>query len=282
MSRDELAELTAKITVHPAFHLAARHYVAEYVEWRERLGLLNKVVANAARLRVLENLVNLHFLRKAGESGVQASFERLVELSGADDVRARAVRTVLRLAEVAGLIAVAGDAHDRRLRVYRPTDALIGYARKQTLIALRPLDAMYPQLRVCERIVADPDFYGVIAARLSRAFSARRLRRPSGAVPIRDLMRQEGAMPILSLVVAGHYGGRDVPPAPELSRRFFVSQTQARIVLNRAKTRGFMRMRPRGRLLDAEPLAQALFEAHARYLSYALIWVFDGEPTRAV
>jgi hypothetical protein len=61
-SSDALAHLWVRIREHPAYAAAAWRYAVEYAGWRDRLGVLNQAIANLARMRVLENLVYLHFL----------------------------------------------------------------------------------------------------------------------------------------------------------------------------------------------------------------------------
>ena len=45
--------MSARILEHPAYATAVWRYAVEYAEWRDRLGLLNKVIANLVRMRVL-------------------------------------------------------------------------------------------------------------------------------------------------------------------------------------------------------------------------------------
>jgi len=279
MPRNGLTALTEMIRTHPEFPGAARRYLVDYVDWRERLGMLNRVIANAARQRILENLLTLHFSRSESGGGPGVSFERLVEVSGAtDDVGARAVRTALRLAQIGGLVVNGRDAADGRLRVYQPTDALIGHGRELSIFTLRPLDIIFPHLRICEKLAADPAFYGVTAARVGRVVLQPGLRRPGIVSPLRDLMRQEGAIAIYNVVADCYSRGRDAPAAPELSRRFFVSQSQARAVLRSAEAQGLFRIGPRGRLLDAEPLTQGIMDGYARFLAFYALHIFGIEP----
>lgn len=275
MSSDVLADLSARIREHPAYAAAARRYVAEYAEWRHRLGVLNKVVANLARLRVLENLIYLHFLAEDQTASQGATFERLAELSGAtDDIGARAVRTLLRLAQTAGLVVTGRNPADGRQRVYLPTDAMLQHSRAFTTISIRPLDAVFPDLKICARLEADPAYHRVVVMGLARVYFEIGLKRVPHPQGFGEMMRLEGAAPIFCVVIDCFRSGRDIPVASEFSRRFFVSQSQARAVLKAAEAAGLITTAARGHLIDAEPLARAYSEAHIRFLAFSALHTF--------
>src|SRR5947209_5354646 len=126
MWRGELKELARIIRAHPRFPPANQHFVSEYVAYREEIRVLNKVISNLARERMLEHLVYLHYSRKPSEPGSGATFERLAALSNSrDQIGERSVRTGLRLAQVTGLVALTRSRADARLRIYEPTEPLI-------------------------------------------------------------------------------------------------------------------------------------------------------------
>ena len=277
MWRESVTELADRIVAHPAFSEAAQSYICEYIDWRMSLGTLNKVIANAGRLRVLENLCLLHFLSlEAGGQGT--SFERLVEMSGVtDEIGARAVRTLLRLAQIAGLVVTGRGADDGRLRVYRPTDALLAHANDQIVLHLKPLDVFFPDLGLAARLEDPQRFFHSVAMGFGRVYLEQSLRRPGMDLAYRDLMRLDGAMPIFCVVIDCHRRGRDLPAAAELSRRFLVSQSQVRALLKRAESEGLLRLGPRGRILEATKLVDAMFAAYARFLAFTAFHVFEVE-----
>ena len=267
--------MSAKIRENPAYAAAAWRYVVEYAEWRDQLGPLNKVVANLARMRVLENLVYLHFLSPGREGRQGATFERLAELSGAvDDVGARAVRTLLRLAQSAGLVVSGRNPADGRQRLYRPTDALIHHSRAFTIIYVRPLDAVFPELNICKRLETEPDRHRDVVMGLARVYREIGMKGASQTQGFGDVMRLEGAAAIFCVVIDCFNKGRNIPSAPEISRRFFISQSQVRAVLKAAEAAGFIETGPRGRLIDAQPLARACSEAHIRFLAFSALHTF--------
>ncbi len=270
MLRDASADMADMILVHPDFAPAMRRYAVEYTRWRESLGLLNKVVANAARLRILENIVYLHTVDFDSEGQPGPSFERISQLSSStDDIGARAVRTLLRLAQISGLVLSRRDVEDGRLSVYQPTDVLMSYAKDYALVTLRPLDYMFPQLKISEQMETDPTYFSYVTLAFGRVYLKMGLRTPRTSDPFRDLMRLEGALPILLTVLDGYFQGHDIPIAPEFTRRFHVSQSQVRAVLKIAESLGLIRTASRGRLIDAAPLETALFAAYARFLAFA-------------
>src|SRR5437764_13818446 len=94
ISPEGLAALAAAIRGRPEFPAASRRYLTEFIAWRAGIGVINKVVSNLARERILEHLLYLHFAGDAAEREYGASFERLAGLAEArDQIGASAVRT---------------------------------------------------------------------------------------------------------------------------------------------------------------------------------------------
>ena len=276
MDTEAFVKMLARIRRDPAYAPASSRFIAEYVQWRDDLGMLNKVIANVARLRTLQNLLYLHLMPPGPEGRQGATFERLAQISGAvDDVGARAVRTLLRLAQTAGLIATERNPADGRQRVYVPTEALFAQARAYTLLLVRPLDPIFPHLRVVERLEADPEFYRAVFMGYAGAyFDSDVGRRPLSPDGYRAVLRLEGAATIFCVVIDCFHNGRHIPAAREFSRRFLISQSQVRAVLKAAEAAGLIKTAPHGRLIDAEPLAQALGEAHLRFLTFVALKIF--------
>jgi hypothetical protein len=269
MAREELKELARDIRVHPRFPEAAARATEEFIAWRIRLGVLNKVISNLARERILEHLLYLHFARSpaAGEHG--ATFERLADLSASRDrIGARAVRTTLRLAQIAGHVVLTRSHEDGRLRIYEPAEALLAQVGEYYLIMLGLLEDLAPEFRVRSRIRSEPGLLHDVIARIGRAYLAFDFRPSAEADPYSEVLRLEGARPILATVVDCRLNRRDAPSAPELARRFYVSPSQTRAVLKIVETHGLVEMGPRGRLIDAERLTECYLGALCRSLAF--------------
>jgi hypothetical protein len=269
MRREELKDLAREIRAHPRFPEAVTRATEDYIAWRVRLGVLNKVISNLARERILEHLLYLHFARNptAGDRG--ATFERLADLSGARDrIGARAVRTTLRLAQIAGHVVLTRSRDDGRLRIYEPAEALLAQAGEYYFITLGVLEDLTPQFRIRSRIRGEPGFLRDMFARIGRAYLAAELRPSAAASAYAEVLRLEGARPILATVVDCRLSRRDAPSAPELARRFHVSPSQTRAVLKTVEAHGLVEMGPRGRLVNAEHLTESYLGALCRSLAF--------------
>src|SRR3954470_9238460 len=115
MGREEILNLAQRIRAHPRFAESTARSIQDYLSWRIRLGVLNKLIANLARERILELLLFLHFSRE-GKGDYGATFERLASSSESRDrIGSRAVRTALRLAQIAGHVVQTRSFEDGRL-----------------------------------------------------------------------------------------------------------------------------------------------------------------------
>ena len=268
MAREDLKQLANRIRAHPRFLTAATRGAEDFIAWRARLGVLNKVIATLSRERILEHLLYLHYARDPTvDHG--ATFERLAALSQLqDDIGARAVRTTLRLAQIAGHVILTRSLKDGRLRIYEPAEPLLAQAGEFYSHTLAVLEELAPEFRVHARLRGEPGFLPAMIGRIGRAYLACDFRAGSETDGYSNALRLEGARPILATVAVCHLSQRDPPSALELARRFHVSPSQSRAVLKTVEAHGLVRLAERGRLLDAEPLAQAYLRELCRLLAF--------------
>ena len=262
-----LKEIAARCRGRPDFLPIAQRFTQDYLGWRAQLGVLNKLLSNIGREHVLEHLMYFHFSRASDERG--ATFERLAQLSAARDrLGSRAVRTALRLAHIARLVRAGRSPLDKRVQVYTPTDALLALTRDAYALAFRTLDRLLPGLESARRLEDDPAFLPLILDRMGRAYAGFEPRDGSVAHPIDDILRAEGGRPIMSLTVDCGWRGRDLPPAQDIARRYYVSASQTRAVLKMAQARGLIGVGARGRLEDAGPLTEVYLDTFALALAH--------------
>ena len=268
MAREDLKQLANRIRAHPRFLTAATRGAEDFIAWRARLGVLNKVIATLSRERILEHLLYLHYARDPTvDHG--ATFERLAALSQLqDDIGARAVRTTLRLAQIAGHVVLTRSHDDGRLRIYQPAEALLAQVADYYQFTLGLLEDLKPEFRIRSRIRNEPHFLSDMIARIGRAYLAAEWRPSKGVDVYSDVLRLEGARPILATVVDCHLSRRDAPSAPELARRFHVSPSQTRAVLKVVEAHGLVEMGPRGRLVNAERLTESYLGALCLSLAF--------------
>ena len=273
MEHEKLMQRANSLREHPRFMEAAIRANRDYLTWRAKLGVLNKLISNLARERILELVLFLHFTGEE-EGGHGATFERLAASSEArDGVGSRAVRTALRLAQISGHVTLTRSMKDGRLRIYEPTDALLDQARGYYAIFLDALAELAPASVGRDRLGAEPGYLEGLLARVGRSYLAGGRGVGDKFDAFEAMLRLEGGRPILGTVVDCHLSGRELPAAPELARRYHISASQTRAVLKNAEARGLLEMAGRGRLSDAEPLVRAHLAAFTRTLAFLSLHV---------
>ena len=268
MRGDGPRELAQAIRSHADFVEAACGFTGDYLQWRGRLGVLNKVLSNLGRERLLEHTSYLRFSRGEPGNPHGATFERLAALSMArDDIGARAARTALRLAQTAGLLAPMRSLSDARLRIFEPTDALLAMTREVYVMAFGIFDHLAPGLGVSVAMRDRPEFLLEVLGRLGRSFLKARIRPHERVDVYNALLRLDGGRAVLTIAVDCHWRGEDLPTSQEIARQFYVSPSQIRAVIKHAEALGLMRTAKRGRLLDAARLAETHLDAMSRFLA---------------
>jgi hypothetical protein len=278
MRRERTKELAKTIRAHPRFVDAVRRFTSEQLKWRANLGVLNKVLSNLGRERLLEHATYLHFAR--GEPGNEhgATFERLAALSAArDQVGARATRTALRLAQISGLLLATRSPADGRLRIFEPSEPLLVITREVYTQVFRIFDDLAPGLDFSARISDDPAFLVEALGRMGRAFLKVEFQPRAEFDVYNGLLQLEGGRAILATAIERHWRNEDLPTSQEIARRFYVSPSQIRGVLKQAESLGLIRTAARGRLLDATPLVEAYLDAVSRFLAVFAEHVFAVE-----
>jgi hypothetical protein len=277
MRRQKSEALAAAIRKHPRLIDDARRLAADYLDWRLRLGVHNKVMSNLGREHLLvEHTLYLHFVRGEPVAEHGATFERLAALSAArDGVGARATRSALRLAQIAGFVMQTRSPTDGRLRIFEPSALLLDYIRTAYAKTFRIFDDLAPDLRVSARLADEPDFLSAILTRLGRAFLKIQFQPDRKLSAFETLQHLEGGRPILATAIDCHWRGLDLPTSQEIARQFYVSASQIRAVLKQAESFGLIQTGARGRLINAEPLVEAYLDARAALLAIYAEHAFD-------
>ena len=269
MWRESLQDLSEAIRVHPRFEEAARRLVGDLLEWRMRLGVLNKLIMNLGRERIVEHLLYLHSARGLEAAKYGATFERLAELSDVrDGFGARAVRTALRLAQIGGMITLVRSHEDGRLRIFEPTEALLAATSEYFAIVAGVFDVMLQDDNISRPFRDDPGFLSAMLARGAEAYLSAEPRMEIAADAFGSLLRLEGGRVILNTVLDCHWSRQELPAASELAQRFYVSPSQARVILKSAAAAGLIQLGPRGKLIEAAPLVDVFCRVQSRYLAF--------------
>ena len=277
---DRRIELAAALRAHPRLTPAVDHFNAEFLAWRRQLGVFNKVLSNLGREHLLEHLLYYHYLRDVADLESGATFERVAALSSArDHIGARAARSALALAQAAGFVVQARSSSDKRLRIFEPTELLLHLTREAYALPFSVLDALAPSLGICDRLVREPGYLPRILARLGEAYLKQEFTPRPTEDAFQNVLRLEGGRAIVGTAVNCYWRGRDLPTAHEIAWRFYVSPSQIRVVLKTAEDSGLIRTGSRGRLLDAEPLANAFVNATCYYLALYADHAFELEAS---
>jgi hypothetical protein len=279
MRRKRPKELAEAIRSHPHVIDALRRATSDYLRWRAKLGVLNKVISNLARERLLEHACYLHFARGEPGNAYGATFERLAALSAErDQIGARASRTALRLAQTAGLLLPTRNTGDARLRIFEPSEALLTMTREYYALTFRIFDDIAPGLDLSARVSEDPDFLIEILARLGRTFLTAEFHAKEKQDVFNNLLRLEGGRVILAIAIDRHWRGEDLPTSQEIARQFYISESQIRAVLKYTESLGLIRTAARGQLLDAGPLVEAYLDAVCGFLAVLAKHAFALTP----
>ena len=143
---DPLAHVQAAILRHPKFPLASRQYFEGIAMWRRTLGLANRFSSTEVATHIIYYVMLLHYGNPTGAPEAGATFGRLLNICETrKQCGARALRTVLVLANLAGYVHAARSPTDRRVQYYVPSPKLLEMVREFHRRALSCLDHLVDQ-----------------------------------------------------------------------------------------------------------------------------------------
>jgi len=242
---------TELILADPRFLEARRIYVDAIVRLYENEPALNRLMHEAGRMAIFFVVVCLSAGYDPTDRASWPTVGRVKEALGRfqaasqrriDDVVGRLVSTgYLRLDTVGG---------DRRVRIVKPTDAMLAHDQDWMVAHYAPLAHLFPGSDYALPLARDPRFQ--TAQRLASLdildWSARIMADNSGMALFLD--RAAGALILTKLVqLMGQDRGGLVPDLAyaDIGPRFGVSRTHVRKLLHDAEQAGFVRLSGGGR-----------------------------------
>jgi hypothetical protein len=255
MQADPLADLAGAIRAHPKFDEAALRYIEHLHTWRSDLGALNKIISSHARGQIIACVMYLHFNNETGNSDNGATFERVADLClGRVPCGPKVLRTVLVVASLSGYLEIERGHTDRRLKLYRPTEKLLGHFRKLFGHKLACFDHLVEGRGFARKLHFDPRFVERLIATSGNAYFALGAQVGEKFPDLYPILCIDGGFGATISVVESQLRGRPAPSLNHIGQRFRVSPSQARKILKLAEERGLILFTADGRVADASGL----------------------------
>lgn len=260
------AAACAALQAEPGFSAAMRA-VAEDLAALAHGNRLRNLLLND-RACALLGLAALYYDAAGSKSG-GATASRLQALCVAEGIcsRGRAGATVAMM-RLAGLLATASDASDRRLRRLVPTERLLAEHRRRWVVIYRGAARLLPQAAGLEHAIEKPAFTAALLRAMGDGFLAG-YRVLDPASPLQLFARRDAGMLVLFRLLVDV----TVPDATitvsisALAKRFGVSRPHVRKLLRDAATEGLIK-RQDEQLVLQPPLWHAAGAFFARMFLY--------------
>ena len=240
---DALLATAARFAASPAFAQALLSYSEGLAKLRQGPRLLNKLLSKDASWRVIGYLLFLDAGRDPLNPNSGATYGRLHALcTHRGEVSPRTLKTMLALLRLGGFLRARTSASDRRVRLYQPTERLIGLVRRWLSYPVTALDILEPHGQRARRLRDDPEFVRRFLLSGGRSFMA--------STPLTERMPEfsffldgrEGAMMTLLALLLAKMLGAPAPSRGAIARQFGLSKTQVTRVVTAAAEQGFFAM----------------------------------------
>ena len=243
---DPLSNVAEALLRQPSFDIAARHYMADIVQWRRELGLFNRVATNVG-FHVAQYVVLLHYAQPPGRAELGATFSNILDIcTKRGQCGSRAVRTILAALVALRLIDVGGAPSDRRIKLFAPTERLLTDLRRHIQRPLTCLDLIVGEPRYAPQVAADPGFLPKLMATSGRAYVDLSLSVTEGMPELEQLIELRGGCATIAALAHAELNGLERPSPQAIAHDFRISVSQARNVLEVAERGGLLTRRPDG------------------------------------
>ncbi len=240
LEQDALSATAARFAASPAFTQALLSYSEGLAELRQGPRLLNKLLAKDASWRVIGYLLFLDAERDPRDPNSGATYGRLHALcTRRGEVSPRTLKTMLALLRLGGFLQARTSAADRRMKIYRPTERMMNFARRWLSYPVAALDILEPQWQRARRLRDDPEFVRRFLRSGGRHFTASTP--PTERMPEFNFFFKgpDGALVTLIALLLAKMLGAPVPSRAKIARRFGLSKTQVTRVVTAGAARGF-------------------------------------------
>lgn len=257
--QDILTVRARRFAAAPTFRQAVLRFSEGYIEFRQGPRLLSKLLSRDASWRVIGYLLFLHADRvQFGSAG--ATYRRLLDLcSRRNEVSRRTLKTMLALLRLAGFIQASISPSDRRVKIYRPTERMMGFVRRWLSYPVATLDVLEAEYKRTHSLHHDPGFIERFLVSGGRQFTT--ATPPTERVPELSFFADgpENAFLVLVVVRFAEMHGTPVGSRAEIAHRFGLSKTHVTNVLMGGAERGFFSFDDAG-IPSTTAAARALYD----------------------
>lgn len=231
------------------FQPALRRYAVSMLRMYRGTPVLNKVVNEQGRFLISSLALQLHLHRDPTIPGGGLTLTRLRDLCTAHGIASTGrVNAFLALMRLAGFLAAAPDAGDRRAKVLVPTERMMAHVRLFTAVQFKAIETLYPGVDYSRRLEREPGFLEDFH-RAAGGYFLRGCRLPD-AFPEMDLFisADAGYMVLMALFLQlPTLDERAVPATVDMphgasARRFGVSRSHMANLMRGAEDSGFLKV----------------------------------------
>ncbi|WP_247894388.1 hypothetical protein [Azospirillum sp. B510] len=262
----ELVIAPEYILNHGNFSESRRVYIGEMLRLHENKAALNRLIFDQGRAFMFFTIITMHAGYRPEERQtwptVEALKQHLEQLGLASGWRMHDF--IRRLSDIGYVENLPVDG-DRRVKVLRPTEAMLAHDRQTLNVYYRPLQAMFPVPGYCGILQGDPTFQRA-AREIGFSFFAHAQQFITANPTIAYFLPRQGGMMILTKLMQLwlQHGDETWPKVSfvGMGDSFGISRTHVRKLLMEAETVGLVQRR--GDAVMVTPEGRAGFD---RYLA---------------
>ncbi|PWB65682.1 MAG: hypothetical protein C3F17_03410 [Bradyrhizobiaceae bacterium] len=237
-------ETVAALSAHPRFPEAARRVAQCLLSLYRGNRLLNQLVNDRGRFLLAFLLLHFHYSRRPDDPQSGLTAGRVVETCVTHGICSRGrAKALLMLMRVAGYIAPAPDAADRRYRVLVPTERLIALHHDRWRCQFEAMALVLPEAATALTLLERPAFAPAFLRPLVAHFMAGNRVIDYSPELSGFIDRNAGFLILMSLLLAGDPEQPERPAAISISglaRRFGVSRAHVLKFLRDAAEEGLI------------------------------------------
>jgi hypothetical protein len=229
-------EAIAALRAHPRFVEAAHQFAQCMLSLYRGNRLVNQLTNDRGRTLLGFLILNLHFSRRPDDPQSGLTAGRVVDFCVEHKICSRGrAKALLMLMRVAGYLAPAEGADDRRYRVLVPTERMLELQQARWRCLFDSMALIMPEGATARSMQEQPEFQRRLLARLVQYFVAgnRLLDHVPELIDFVD--RNAGLLILMSLFLAGD------PEHPERPAAVSISGLASRFSVSRAHVLKFLR-----------------------------------------
>lgn len=209
------------------FASVMRDYTAALVAFRRDPRVVNKLISQEARYRVVNHLLSLHAgkVLAGGPGGV--TYGEMVELCAAfPGIGLRVLKTMLSMLVLTGFADSARDPADRRVKIYTPSSKLVAVACARLAAIVDALQVLEPDVPHAAALRDDPTLWMRAIHRNGRTQLDSQVLQSQMPEFTGFAAGREGTAQIVYAVMLADMDAAPLPSRSALARQFGLSKTQ--------------------------------------------------------